>query len=456
MSASREFKKNFSKKNLEETFSKYIKSNTAIGIDKMSYEFLSVNKGEILEIINRKVLNGTYNFTRYKEKLILKNRNSLPRLISIPTVRDKVVLKALHLTLSKTFDDTKQPLPQECIREIKNSIGYFDSFIKLDISNFYGTIKHGILIDKLKKRIRNKELLALIKNAITTSTVIVGDSKTNEVVTQGVPQGLSISNVLANIYMHDLDTLFRGRGDLKYIRYVDDILILCNEKNLNIIYEEIRYLIEGIYNLSLNVDKGKKGNISNDGFDFLGYTVIFESAGVPKLSVRKTNKIRFEDSIVNIFAKYNHSDKMSPEQFLFTINNKITGSVSTQISGDKSNELKFGWLFYFSQMEDTGFLYHLDWLIEELLIKFKLYHINRKDIKSFVKAFYEIKYNINVTNYIHRPDELSLDEKIKLLEEVFKISSHQLRDKNIIEKLYWKLVYKPIQEYEKDIHSNIS
>ena len=55
---------------------------------------------------------------------------------------------------------------------------------------------------------------------------------------------------------------------------------------------------------------------------------------------------------------------MSPEQFLFTINNKITGSISSKLMAMKTKEFRYGWLFYFSQMEDAGFLYHLDWFIE--------------------------------------------------------------------------------------------
>src|SRR5690606_26639331 len=114
------------------------------------------------------------------------------------------------------------------------------------------------------------------------------------------------------------------------------------------------------------------------------------------------------------------------------------------------------WLFYFSQMEDTGFLYHLDWFIEQLLVKFKFHHIERKKVKSFVKAFYEIKYNVRNSDYIHRPDSLSFEEKKYLLVNTFNIPLRNLNNSNSVEKLYKKLVYKPILEYEKDIHSNNS
>lgn len=457
MSASTEFKKYYSVKHLEKIFDNFIKSNTALGIDKMTFKNFSDNKKQLIELINNKVLSGTFKFTPYKEKLIIKSRTSYPRLISIPTIRDKLVLKALHLVLSNTFIDVKQPLPQECIQGIKESTSQFSRFIKLDITNFYGTVKHGILLDKLKKRIKKPEILVLISKAITTPTVPSnGESRSSEVITQGVPQGLSISNILANIYLHEVDMKFSNRSDMKYIRYVDDIIILCEESNYKTVYKEIRYELEGIYNLTLNQDKEKKGIIKEDGFDFLGYSVKDFGTGLPKLTVRDTNKRRFEDSLVKIFAKYKHSDKMSPEQFLFSINNKITGSISSKVSGDESREFRYGWLFYFSQMEETGFLYHLDWFIGQLLDKFKCQGVDRKKVKSFVKAFYEIKYNVKDSNYIHRPDILSLEDKKILLLNTFRVPVYKLENPTSLEKIYKKLVYKPILEYEKDIHSRIS
>lgn len=456
MSASTEFKRFYSVTHLDKIFNNFIKSNTALGIDKMTYKNFNDNKKELLKLINKKVLNGSFQFTPYKEKLILKSRNSYPRLISIPTIRDKLVLKSLHLVLSKTFTDIKQPLPQECIQDIKNSTSKFNKFIKLDITDFYGTVKHGILIEKLKKKIKKQEILTLINRAITTHTVSSGESNKHEIITRGVPQGLSISNILANIYLHDLDVKFSSRIDIKYIRYVDDILILCSEDNFNKVYKEIRYELEGIYNLTLNQDKENKGEIKEDGFDFLGYAVKNSGTSLPKLTVKDANKKRFEDSIIKIFAKYKHSDRMSPEQFLFIINNKITGSISSKVSGDETKEFRYGWLFYFSQMEDTSFLYHLDWFVVELLEKFKFHHIERNKIKSFVKAFYEIRYKVKDSDYLHRPDNLSLEDKKRLLINTFNIPVRNLNNPNSVEKIYRKFVYKPIMEFEKDIHSFIS
>lgn len=377
----------------------------------MTYSNFVNNQQSHYKVIKRKVMNDTYNFTPYKEKLILKSRDSLPRLISIPTLRDKLTLKSLQLVLSNTFSNVKQPLPQKCIQEIKSSIHKYDQYIKLDLTNYYGTIKHGILFSILKAKIKKEEILSLIRKAITTPTVLNGPALEEEMITEGIPQGLSISNILSNIYLHKVDDKFGNRNDLKYIRYGDDILILCTEKNVNSVYSEIKYELEGIYNLTLNSAKEKKGKISKKSFNFLGYSVEKFEDGTTKLTVRDENKERLENSIIKIFTKYKYSDKMSPEQFLFALNNKITGSISTKIDGDETKEYRYGWLFYFSQIEDTSFLYHLDWFIKILLQKFNFKQISRSKIKSFVKAFYEIKYKYRDSKYIHRPDNLTFVEK---------------------------------------------
>ncbi|PFX87943.1 hypothetical protein, partial [Bacillus toyonensis] len=79
-----------------------------------------------------------------------------------------------------------------------------------------------------------------------------------------------------------------------------------------------------------------------------------------------------------------------------------------------------------------------------------------QDIKSYFTTYYEIKYNIKNTKYIHRPDELTHKEQKELLIKVFNIHSSKLRDSQEIERLYYKFVYKPIRDYEKDIQKLLS
>ncbi|MGX7419848.1 reverse transcriptase domain-containing protein [Carnobacterium gallinarum] len=140
--------------------------------------------------------------------MILKGRNSIPICISIPTLKDKVCLKATLKTLKEYFPECKNTLlSQECIKEIKSKIDSkkYDYFITLNISNFYGDIKHYKLMMMLRDRIKDETFLDLIKQAIIPP---IYPDKSKSI--SGVPQGLSSSNILAQIYMTKFDGKFKN------------------------------------------------------------------------------------------------------------------------------------------------------------------------------------------------------------------------------------------------------
>lgn len=449
MSAASEFNNKYSKKGLNEVFELYIHRDSAIGIDNVRYTTIKNNLDSEISLINRKVKSGKYRFTRYKEKLILKGRYSIPRVISIPTLRDKIVLKALQLTLQGTYKNESQRLPQTCIDIIIPNLTAYDTFIKVDIANFFGNLNHKILMNKLQEKIKKQEILKLVSSAITTETkdhLFSADS----LITKGVPQGLSISNILAHIYMRDLDTKYELRSDVFYIRYVDDILVLCKEKDVENLIKEITYDIEGQHALPINKEKTHFGSL-NDGFDFLGYNFKNEEDKT-EINVKKSNQIKFEQSIVNMFINYKRNTKMSPEQFVYLLNIKITGTVSKKISGNSNKNYTYGWIFYFSKINSTKYLYHLDWLVKKMMQNTKkCKDMNLNSIKTFVKTYYEVKYNFNESTYIHRPDDLSESGKKDILLNIFHVPEQKIKSIDEINYHFEKLVLNFIKEQESDI-----
>ncbi|MGL6001807.1 MAG: RNA-dependent DNA polymerase, partial [Plesiomonas sp.] len=161
----------FSQENLNEIFSTRIVYSGATGIDNMNQYAFRKQLDSQVEIISRKITDGSYKFSKYKLKLITKGRGKAPREISIPTVRDRIALRALCDFLQERFaSSVKFSLPQDVIKSVKDDVisGCYDSFIKLDVSNFYPSVKHNILRTQLRKRIKNDAILDVIFSAVTS------------------------------------------------------------------------------------------------------------------------------------------------------------------------------------------------------------------------------------------------------------------------------------------------
>jgi len=203
----KQFESHFSENNLDILHDQFIALSPAVGIDNINHGSFKPVKDEQIKIISRKVLNGKYSFTKYKLKLISKGRNKVPREIAIPTIRDRIALRALCDFLVEHYSKTIAfEMPQTMVKKAKEKItsNTYDEFIKLDVSNFYPSIIHQELKSRLKKKIRNPEIVAFIESAIKTPTVIKSDK--NDLESKiGIPQGLSISNILAEIYLINLD-----------------------------------------------------------------------------------------------------------------------------------------------------------------------------------------------------------------------------------------------------------
>lgn len=426
---------------------------SATGIDNMTYKSYISQKEKIHKQIRDDILNRKYKFVRYKEKLIIKNRYSNPRCISIPTLKDRLANKVILETLKEYYPECAQTkLPQECIRLIKDSLGKRNNnyYIKLDLSDFYGNIDHQILLKKLRNRINDKTLIDLIIGAIQTPTFPEFESPN-----KGVPQGLSISNILSQIYMLDFDQTIQMLN-CQTIRYVDDIIVICNEKFHEEIYKNISYNLQDILKLKLNEKKEEQGNLRKKCFDYLGYTIGLTNLGVPNITVKKQNILKMEKRIIDLITRYkyqnNDGSHFSTKAFIFELNIMISGTVSSNIDGSAEVKRRYGWVFFYAQINDLSALYHLDNFIKKKLLNI-LPDNERKQIKRFSKAYHEIKYNFNNTKYIFRLDLMSSETKKQLLNDLYNISKDTDEE---IEKTFRKVVYRKIQQNELDIIHNLS
>lgn len=429
----------FSKENLQKIYEKDIVLSIATGIDNMSHKLFWEVLDKQISIISDKAKNGKYTFTKYKLKLISKGRGKVPREISIPTIRDRIALKALCNFLQRRFSSSLDfTLPQQVIKGVKNDIysGNYTAFIKLDVSNFYPSIKHNLLKSRIRKRIRNKEILHLIESAITSPTVTRPSSKDlkNEC---GVPQGLSISNVLAAIFLSNLDKRYIELKNIKYYRYVDDVLILCSKQSSIDISNDI---VKQFKRIGLKVhcpikvpEKSSKGEIGVDDFSYLGYRF---SGKLVSARIASVEKLR--ESILSIFSGYKYS-KIKSKGFLeWRLNLRITGCVFT----DKSK----GWLFFFSEINDEPLLHELDHFVKKLC---KRYGVAISP-KKFVRSYFQIKHKKYESSYIPNFDTYEIDDMSAVLTRYFNKSTQGMTDEEI-EYNFKKRISRQVKDLETDI-----
>jgi RNA-directed DNA polymerase len=431
--------RNFKCKNIDSIYQNFILNKPSVGVDGINIKSFKEKAETEISIINNKFLNQTYNFSFYKEKLISKGKEKFPRVISIPTIRDKITLKIIFKSLYEIFkDDLSNELIHVKISKIITAKNHFDSFIKLDIENFYPTINHDILMSKIYKKTKKNTFISLLKKAITQDTVSKSSSDAKKYQNKiGIPQGLSISNILASIYLSDLDKKYSLESKFQYFRYVDDILILCKNEDIESTFESIKKDMEDlkltVHKLGISSQKTEHGKIE-DGFYFLGY---FYNNKLT--SVRESSINRVRNSIIDIFTQYKYSDIKNINLLYWKLNLKITGC--------KFKDKKYGWLYFFSQITDNTLIHQLDLFVENLFYKTGVIYDNKK-IKKFTRAYFEILKNRRNTNYIPNFSEMSKTEKKALLENIFGIfhlKSHQ------IEARFDNIIYKNIKEMEKDI-----
>lgn len=438
MNESKFFNTIFEKENLTNVYLKYIHFTPSTGVDGISANEKYNYESEI-DLIIRKVHTRTYKFSKYKEKLISKGAEKYPRVISIPTVRDRLVLKALHLFLQGIFPESSKTLiPQIMLDKIKQDVKKtcFKSFIKIDIKNFYPSIEHDLLLNKAFKKIKSNEARDLINKALTNPTGM----KAN---TQGVPQGLSISNILAEMYVNDVDNTYKSSALISYNRYVDDILIFSEESKPKILLDKIINDFESLKLECHHYDNlGSKTKIGslNESFDFLGYWI-----NKRRLTVKKESIWRVENSIAKILNAHKHI----PQAKKYITENKL----NLRITGCIYEGKRRGWLFYYSQMEDETVLYRLDATVKKLLKQSKLNTIINQ--KKFSKAYKECARDVIENHkYIINFDGYTLAEKRSLLSSYMDVAIIEALTPDTVNSLFTKRVRHLIRDLEEDIRDN--
>jgi Reverse transcriptase (RNA-dependent DNA polymerase) len=339
---------NLNKELLEFYYSRSF-NNFSTGMDKITQKKFSTIKDEEFNIIIRKVKNSKYCFTRLK-KIILNNN----RVVYIPTIRDRLVLDYLKDVLNSKYRiDYKDR--DIIINTLKNKLSIQKEFyiLRIDIKKFFDSIPHNKLLYKLKRSsLLSKVEYNLIKEILKK-------------IHTGIPQGLPVSNPLAEIYLEEFDMQMKKIDQRLnyYCRYVDDILIFFNgnfsTKEKVQIKEKINILIKS-FGLEQNCEKFSEAPTSQNKtirFEYLGYEFVSKEKTLQtNISTGKSDKFKRKiNSCFNAYIKemkVNRKDNINLliERLNFLTKNQFLIKKQKAIDLDNSRE------YYKLHFVTSGFL----------------------------------------------------------------------------------------------------
>ena len=273
--------------NLNRAYKRVKRNHGAAGIDGMTVEealpWLKEHREELLQSIRA----GSYIPSPVRRKEIPKPDGGV-RKLGIPTVVDRVIQQAIAQKLQRIWEPLfsessygyrPQRSAQQAIRQVMRYAeqGY-RYVVSVDLSKYFDTLNHELLMDLLHRQIQDMRVLRLIKKYLKSGVLENGIvCKTEE----GSPQGGPLSPLLANIYLNEFDWEMERRN-VKMVRYADDIVVFARSKRAaERLLESCRRYLEGRLKLHMNTEKSKVTSIfSTRKFKFLGFCLGKNGKGV--------------------------------------------------------------------------------------------------------------------------------------------------------------------------------
>ncbi len=234
--------------------------NDLFGLSKN--EFITWHRWGYLRDLQKDLLNGNFRRGKYLKYKIPKPGKTGFRLIEIPSFETRLVSRCLLDLMVPIFDPDFYPLsigfrPKRSLyhgfaaaRRLADEFGLL-YWIKCDLKDAFGQIPKNRMLQILNSRLHNSPVIGLIKELLDRHRQ------------KGIPQGLSISPLILNIYLdHLLDHWWVKKSPQTcLIRYADDLLIAC--PSINSAYASYETLKNRIQTIGFKLKENQEEAIYN-------------------------------------------------------------------------------------------------------------------------------------------------------------------------------------------------
>jgi len=294
--------------NLNRAYLQVVRNQGIGGMDKMEVDEL---KGYLLT--NKVALIGKLLAGKYRPQPVLRveipKDNGNVRKLGIPTVVDRLIQQAIHQVISPLYelqfsDDSFGFRPKrnahDALRRLQSyaNAGYVYA-VDIDLEQYFDTVNRSKLIEILSRTIKDGRVISLIHKFLNAGVMIGGRVEES---TKGVPQGSPLSPLLGNIMLHESDKELSRRGH-RFVRYADDMLILCTSRRASerTLETTTSFIEQKLY---LRVHREKTSVVHLSQVKFLGYG-FYKTQGEYRLRLHAASGKKMKARIREITSRSN-------------------------------------------------------------------------------------------------------------------------------------------------------
>lgn len=356
------------------------------GADRIDLDLFRRDQEKHLPAIGRKVISGRYTFSPFLERHIPKPDSKELRTISIASIRDSIVQRALYEYLYQFIDAKLSPSvfgyrkgisAHDAVRLIRKHFGEGRVYVfDADLQKFFDTVNHDALLQMVSSLNLDTRANALIRRFLKTGKIPPAQVEEHrkrkgkqikyspEPRLIGVPQGGVLSGILSNLYLSQFDGSIRERFP-GLVRYADDFLVCCtSEDKCRQVHELVKAQLVPL-KLQLHPKKTAECVMAARGVDFLGFRISLRGLRVRKRNIQKfMARIRDVVEKQKVFKTASRSLRSLARRLTF----KIRGPNEEQLKklaerGKPVARCRRSWIGYFRIVDDLTQIRSLDrWL----------------------------------------------------------------------------------------------